>query len=158
MMYGDPNMIIQFWCSGDQTAKKRTDPSDWGFKPLFRKRWYSHYQTCETDADCPRPDLGQACMTFHWEGTTDGDNFSNGYSCFNNDFKSRACNGSSYAIWNGNYEQQDFNYYLEFTCTDADNYTHPEEDEEYRASAAETLTDKGMIWFVAIVMSLCLCA
>ena len=70
---------------------------------------------CATDADCPRPDLGQVCTEYYWDAVTDGSVFAKGYGCFN--YKSDVCPGPDFATENYNYENTGWSYYIQYKCT-----------------------------------------
>jgi len=50
----------QYFCSEEQFAENldTEPPQDWNLVPSPEKFWDEYKPACETDADCPRPDLG----------------------------------------------------------------------------------------------------
>ena len=70
---------------------------------------------CETDADCPRPDLGQVCTKIYWDATIDGSQFANGEACYN--YEEPVCPGKPFASVNYNYDNSLWSYYVQYECT-----------------------------------------
>ena len=102
---------IQFFCDEEQFAKNldQTPPDNWNLVPLAEKKWEEYSPACETDADCPRPDLGQVCTKLYWDATIDGNNYTNGECCYN--WNVPVCPGQEFAAQNFNYDNTGFSYY-----------------------------------------------
>ena len=66
-----------------EANKDRDPPEGWNLEPLPEKVWTEYEPACKTDADCPRPDLGQVCTKLYWDATINGENFTNGENCDN---------------------------------------------------------------------------
>ena len=74
---------MQWFCSEDQLTANQGKSTLYDLEPTAEKHWNEYSVACETDADCPRPDLNQYCTNDFWEVTEDGDSFSNGRACYN---------------------------------------------------------------------------
>ena len=107
---------IQWFCSDEQLAEnlETEPPKHWNLEPLPEKVYPEFKPSCETDADCPRPDFGQVCTRFYWDATIDGKNFSNGIACYN--WEHPVCPGNEFAAINFNYENTGFSYYYQAKC------------------------------------------
>ena len=110
-------IIQQYFCSEDQHAANqgKSPPDDWQLVPRPEKHWDTFEDACETDADCPRPDLGQVCTEIYWFSTEDELNWVNGMSCYN--YEAAVCPGKAFASKNYNYENTNFSFYLQQRCT-----------------------------------------
>ena len=84
---------------------------------------------CQTDADCPHPDLGQKCTRVLIE---DGSSYANGQACFNGAIQ--VCpERDAFGRINVNYENGGFISYIQFECT-----TELASDHETTDSVKET--------------------
>ena len=98
----------QYFCSEEQFAENldRDPPENWNLVPRDEKVWDEFEAACETDADCPRPDLGQVCTKIFWQATRDGSNFANGESCYS--WEAPVCPGKEFSSQNYNYDNTGF--------------------------------------------------
>ena len=108
---------LQFFCSEDQFAANigKETPPDWKLEPLPEKYWDEWESACESDADCPRPDLGQVCTQLLWFATQNMSNWTNGMQCAN--WAHPVCPGKEFATINYNYENTKFSYFSQKKCT-----------------------------------------
>ena len=91
----------QWFCKEEQHAAQQGKPAPWNMQALPEKHWEEPFVVCGTDADCPRPDLGQACTRMFWDAVIDGSSFANGAACYNRD--TPVCPGPPFAQVNYNY-------------------------------------------------------
>ena len=69
-------------------------------------------QSCETDSDCPHPELGQVCLDFYWDATMDGTSYGTGVACYN--WEAPVCpSKESFGSYNFNYERSEWSYYVQ---------------------------------------------
>ena len=103
--------IQQWFCTEEQHAANagKEAPAAWGLVPRPEKYWDTYEPACATDADCPRPDLGQVCTKLYWLATQNGSNWTNGENCGN--WETPVCPGEEFAAINYNYENTQFSYY-----------------------------------------------
>ena len=108
---------IQWFCSEEQfeANKDALYPQNWKLEPLDPPYWDEFSIACKSDADCPRPDLGQVCHNLYWQATQMGENFSRGEVCYN--WAKEVCPGKDFAAINYNYENTGFSYYMQYDCT-----------------------------------------
>ena len=89
----------QWFCSDEQIAEqeaKGVQPiTDWDIVLREEKHWDTYQEACVTDADCPRPDLGQVCQKWFFYATEDEKNWSNGSVCYN--WSTPVCPGPTFA-------------------------------------------------------------
>ena len=111
-MFEERNM--QFFCSDEQFAANEGETPPWNMTPLPEKEWEEFRVICETDADCPRPDLGQVCTEFYWDILIDGSSYANGVSCYN--WEHPVCPGEDFSSINYNYENTGWSYYTQMRC------------------------------------------
>ena len=98
-----------------EANKDRSPPLGWDLEPVAEKFWTEYEPACKTDADCPRPDLGQVCTKLYWQATKNKKNFTNGENCDNWSYP--VCPGKEFASINYNYENTNFSYYTQMKCT-----------------------------------------
>ena len=106
---------IQWFCTEEQKAAQEGKPAPWNLERTEEKHWDEWTPTCETDADCPRPDLGQVCTNMLWDADVTGSSFANGNACYN--WAVPPCPGDDFASVNFNYENSLWSYYVQYSCT-----------------------------------------
>ena len=106
---------IQWFCSEDQHEAQADATPPFDLEPVEKTFWEEWEQACETDADCPRPDLGQVCTMEVWHGTTDASSYSTGHGCYN--YEHQVCPGPTFAIENYNYDNTGWSAYAQYWCT-----------------------------------------
>lgn len=109
----------QWFCSeeqfAEQKAKGATTPEGWNLVALPEPVWDKFEQACETDADCPVPEMGQVCGLWYWDATEDRKNWSNGHTCYN--WPTPPCPGPDFSARNYNVANTGFSYQWQISCT-----------------------------------------
>ena len=108
--------ILQFFCTDEQFAATVDTPPEFNLVSLPEKEWNEFEVACQVDWDCPRTDLGQVCLRYHWQMVQDGSSYMTGEACYN--WESPVCPGSDFSAVNYNYANTEWSYFFQMRCKD----------------------------------------